>query len=198
MTADLIDLLDRGYAQLDEPRETRPKVIRASSLGDQPRKLVLAALAPDRKERPTGRALRTFEVGKQRHDALRAALVQGLGGNAERIPVRADDEEELVEDMHTPGWRIVGHPDGVITDAVTVGGNLVRTPALLEIKTVNALGWTRAKNGEVDPKYLVQSGWYARAVRALSRVFLFEKKDTQHVHATLLPAAEPLLSLIHI
>lgn len=188
----LLSLVDAGYHAANDPRPPRERVIRASSLGDQPRKLVLSALFDDAREKPTGRALRTFEVGKQRHDALRAALASQLG-EKDRVPVRQADEEELEEPMRTPGWRVVGHPDGVLATPVVVNGDAVAAPALLEIKTINAFGWTRVLSGEIDPKYLVQSGWYARAARTKARIFLFEKKDTQHLHAAALPAREPLL-----
>ncbi len=195
----LLPVLDRAYQQANEERPFRPKTISASSLGKQARRLALE-LSKGMEGCPPGevlsaRTLRTFEVGKDRHDRIRQMLAQAFPETAATIPTKQEGEVRYSEPLGFEDWIVAGHPDAVLNiDAMQVGDQQVAGPVLIEIKTINAFGWRDCLAGVVDFNYLCQAGWYAKMVGARSRVFVFEKKDTQHLHAIPMPATEPRLN----
>lgn len=190
------------YAAKNAERKASPTpwgVIRGSSIGDQPRKQILARSNGEYPpEDKTDRAFRTFEVGDQRHDALRFALVAGIkkafaGYDTTRIPVTREQEEEWEIDLGVPcstmpgkNWRVVGHPDGVMPAIVWKG--ILYERVLLEIKTTSSFGWKDIQAGLVDAKYVDQAQLYMFAADLKFVLFLYERKDTQHLDGVVMPA----------
>jgi len=182
-----IKAIDKMYVQtgLNEPgRKPVPNVLRMSSIGYQPRRTVLHRRTEEFPPREAdGRGFRTFEVGHQRHDALRTKLVAaGIRGS---VPVTKEMEFELVIPLPGTDWIIRGHPDGVM-DEIEVKGVAYRN-VLLEIKTAGAAGWRNIVAGMVEDGYLDQAMIYADALKAEWIYFLFERKDTQALCELVVP-----------
>lgn len=196
---DPIAMIRDYYADLAKARDAGPQtpvgVIRGSSIGSQPRKqLLLRADGNYPPEVKTDRSMRTFEVGDQRHDSLRVALVAkmkklGVLGKS-RIPTSKDQEEEWEIDLGVrcsktgENWRVVGHPDGVMESIMWKGQRYDRV--LLEIKTTSAMGWKDIQAGIVDQAYLDQAQLYMGAADLRHALFVYEKKDTQHLDGVLI------------
>lgn len=182
-----VDALEAVYEKdgLAERNGKRVKrgVVRASSVGHQPRRLMFDYFPEYATEAIKGRGCRTFEVGDQRHDSLRAKLLRAEVPG--RIPVAKAMEEEW--EMPIPGttWILRGHPDGVLY-AIQVKG--IEIPkALLEIKTTGSFGWRDVMQGVIDAKYLLTSYAHCEALGLPWIYFLYERKDTQHLCEVLVP-----------
>jgi len=181
-------VIDRVYKE-ERAKALPPvnsKTFRISSIGWQPRKLMMAKAQEGYEAKAIeGRGVRTFEVGKQRHDALRKALV--LGGFSGDIPMTEAGEKEIRLPLGG-GWEIVGHPDGILNEIEVKGTKYEMV--LLEIKTVGAAGWRSVKANEIDEGYIAQASMYCHILNLKWIYFLFEKKDSQHLAEVIVPMSE--------
>lgn len=181
-----LEAIRAGYSARARARESSVKmgVVRVSGCGHQPRRTAFdyyPKVFPG--ETLTDRSMRYFEVGDQRHDALRVAMVEG--GLKGMIPTTKDAEQECQIPIPGTSWMIRGHPDGVV-DSMTYNG-VTYNRVLLEIKTAGAAAWNRILNSEGDEKYLAQAMLYCKILKLDWVCFIYERKDTQDVHMFFLP-----------
>lgn len=188
--------IERGAQSDAESDRYRPGIVHASTIGAPLRQAVMAYHA-ERYPPATlsAQARRVFEVGHQRHAALRAALRHA----GWRVPV--EDEEEApwfiglgpypwrrAEDAEPEplGWYIRGHADALIEDVFVQG--IGRVPrAVLEIKTMSDFAFDRFRAGQLDAKYHAQIQINMAGLKAPWALVIAERKHTQALHASWYP-----------
>lgn len=197
-----IDVLWRNVAKVQQ-RVPQHGVLHASDSGKPIRRLVMAFFR-DRWPIPplSSRAQRTFDRGHEVHDRIRGEIRRAIIGNAPtpeaedvaralvaRIPETQADEEvwdiPLIE-----GWVLRGHPDGVLPTGIENRGTTYNSESLLEIKSVNSFGWDDVVGGLIDAEYIVQAQMNMKGLDLHQTLFIFEKKDTQHLHQEIVTRAE--------
>lgn len=191
-----LEAIRAGYlarAQARVGKDTKRGVIRISGCGHQPRRQAFTYF-PDAYpgEVLTDRSMRYFEVGDQRHDGLRQAMIEG--GIIGDVPVVKSAEREVEIPIPGTTWILRGHPDGVVDTMVYNGTRY--DDVLLEIKTAGSAGWRRVLDGEVDEKYLAQAMLYCKARRLKWVCFIYERKDTQDLHMFFVPYDEDLANKV--
>ena len=127
------------------------------------------------------RTMRVFEIGDDRHDALRLRMVteaRDCGLPLDRVPTTKDGEEEW-EIPLSEGWILRGHPDGVMEGVWCSSTKSVLPIALLEIKTINTRGYKRFLGGELDENYVAQLHINMAALEIFWACVIAECKDTQ-------------------
>lgn len=171
-----------ALARLEEP--VRPKVIRASGIGYQPRRLLMGLMPGKYPQRPTDpRGMRTFEVGDKAQDHLaHAALSGGFDG---RLALRKADEEQVRHDLGN-GWAIVGHMDGFAEWVRHRGGNL-EGGVVIDFKTTGSFGWRDVMAGKVNETYIAQLQAYMAMKGAKWGLLIYERKDTQALTSIAFP-----------
>lgn len=214
-----IEVIQRHYAA--RARDWKPPtrgVFRASSAGHGTRRLILSYQSETTPPAPVSeRSVRVFEHGDMRHYALRRALravwpdlplgrLDHISGCLED----ADEEVLLSADVWTDPsgcvWRLVGAPDGILSDVATADGHYNR--AVLEIKTMSSFGFRRLRERReyqsssrswrelslpeaIGTTYYAQIAAYCWLSGADGVVLIAEAKDTQALHQVTLTAPLP-------
>ena len=156
-------IIERIKEKILEQRTDKPFAIRASGCGGCVRALAYAKLG--HKGEPIGeRGLLTFKHGDLVEQTLRD-LVPGIYDNQREIKII---DGELV---------ITGHIDGLY-DWIHENG---KETVVIDFKSINTRGFSRAEKGEVDYKYIVQMNLYMHALKLKKAVLVYFNKDTSHL-----------------
>jgi hypothetical protein len=166
--------IDQFYVENQE--RTDDLTLRCSSMGKAcDRRLWYAFRWAHQKEVFTGRALRIFENGKIRESVI-VSMLRGAG-----IDVREIDEATGAQcRIILAGGLLTGSCDGIAENVPEA----LKTPHLVEIKTMNAKRWENWRRKGVassDPEYFVQCQLYMHGLSLTRCLFVAENKDTQEI-----------------
>ncbi len=202
---DLIKYINDAYVAKRDDQFWVPGIIRASSIGYDVRRIVMNYRREEYPAIPfTPRALRVFEVGDDRHHRLQNILADFPGG---QFPKSKEEEEELTLDLGVPApswetekieggnimnptWRIKGHIDGY-AEEVEIDGRTYKK-VVIDFKTANSKGWRWTCDDDVGSGYRSQAQMYMHMKGAKWHMWVFENKDTQELHPTMMPYSEQM------
>lgn len=145
-------------------REDRPFEYRASTAGSCIRSLCYQKLGI--KGEPIGdRGLLTFKHGELVEQTLLSYAV-GIYDNQREVSITDGD------------ITISGHIDGLF-DWVHENG---KETIVIDFKSINTRGFSKAQKGIVDYKYIVQMNLYMHALGLNKALLIYFNKDTSHLH----------------
>jgi hypothetical protein len=197
LTTDVMDVIQEHYRRRGlRGQEARPdpKVIRGSAIGKGLRALFLKATRSHLAKSVDPRGMRVFELGHQRHFALRRALRDAYPTLPLGDPTGVDGEEGDAGELEVTvplgdGYAVVGHIDGCVPVQVTVADSAnsptQEVSALLEIKTMAPIGFKNFAacftqeelKAELSQAYWGQAQFYMGALGVLWCAYLAENKE---------------------
>lgn len=213
-TPDLAQALRQQYDLLAKS-QSKKFPVRASALGDCPRKLA-SLIRKVESDVPTERSMRIFEIGDQRGRALAQAAISAisephhalleyevhiptwLGGDVAALVLRRADAEWEDHGLTIDGngrLRIRGRLDLAIFHG---SGPLVD---VVDFKTTSDYGFKQLGSSAADMRYTVQVLGYGRGLEELgfkvnSYQLLYENKNTCELKAVDVPATPENLALL--
>jgi len=140
--------------------------VRLSNSGKCQRAIWYQLNMPDKMIPVSARARLVFRLG----DTIESEIKSLIRDIIPNLILPADQEEVRVKVGDT---EIIGHIDG----RVVVDG----TEYILEIKSINALGYKRALKGHIGYSYECQATSYMHGTGIHKTLFLFYCKDTSHL-----------------
>jgi hypothetical protein len=152
-------LNERLLKKLSDGRNDNTDVFRCSSAGSCTRQLAYKKLGFEG-EKLSARALKVFRMG----DLVEQDMLDALG------ELILEPQKEVVVDLGE--IKLSGHIDG-----------LYKSPELnetfvIDFKSINTRGFTRAEKGEIDDKYKIQMCLYLFALGLKRAILVYYNKDT--------------------
>lgn len=160
----LVDKILEGISK-EEAERVRMNPVRMSSGGHCARKIGYQMHGYPAEPIPA-RGLMVFRLGDTIESEIKA-LIQ-----------KYCPEDYLIEYPKDPisvtinGVEVQGHVDGVIK---------LPSPAVLEIKSINTLGFKRLATEGISYDYRCQATFYMKALKLQRTVFIFYDKNTSHI-----------------
>jgi hypothetical protein len=98
----------------------------------------------------------------------------------------------MAQEQTVQNAEMTGHIDGLLRHRPSCK-NTGHGDELLEVKTVNRLGFERVTKGDIGQHYLDQSYGYLKALNLRTVRFIFKNKDTSELFETTRELDEPRL-----
>jgi hypothetical protein len=140
--------------------------VRASSLGDCLMANFYRMFPEEFKPEPMSpRRYLNLQYGKEYHEFIVGFYLKHYPNNF------SFNEEEIEFDFN--GFKVKGHIDGFWYDEEGY--------AVVEIKTMSNVAFSRALRGEIDRKYLYQLYFYSKVLNVERAKFVLYRKETSHL-----------------
>lgn len=156
-------LIERIKEKIIEQREDRPFSFRASSAGSCIRALCYQKFGI-KGEPLSDRFLLTFKHGELVEQTLLSYVV-GVYDTQREVSITDGD------------LTITGHIDGLYDWEHENGKETV----LVDFKSINTRGFSRAEKGHIDNKYIIQMNLYMHALNLKKALLVYFNKDTSHL-----------------
>lgn len=143
--------------------------VRLSASGKCQRAIVYQLIYPDKMLPLTSRSRMVFRLGDTIEAEVKALLRKYPSDGVELFLPEVQEEVKVT----VSGQEILGHIDG----RAKINGE----DYLLEVKSINGMGYRRVLKGYIGKGYEAQTTAYMKALGVNKTLFIFYCKDTSHI-----------------